>query len=214
MATIHMTCHQPPRVPVIARLLISGVCSLEEEGAVLGDLEEEYAERHVDNARQAVLWYWAQVFKSVPVLALYRVRTGWQAIISLFAIASVTSLFVVMWDNWIAIQSAWRIASVLQITEVDSVRNVYAAIYAISLLSIGTTAPILLRMFARPTNTTAFMAYAIIACFALMHVILAIALAVDPSMQQFRLAQFGASCMAFVLGIALSRHYCPARNMP
>jgi hypothetical protein len=64
-----MRRHQPPR---IACWLLGRFVSERDREAVMGDLAEEYALR----ARSASLWYWGQVYRSIPPMVWCSVRRG------------------------------------------------------------------------------------------------------------------------------------------
>src|SRR5262249_43603542 len=65
----HMRRRQPPRMGC---WLLGCLLSERDREAVMGDLAEEYALR----ARSASLWYWGQVYRSVPSILWRSARGG------------------------------------------------------------------------------------------------------------------------------------------
>ena len=66
-----------PTPPRLASWVLACVLSERDRDAVLGDLAEEYALRLPESTRAAaLLWYWRQVYESIPAILRTSARRG------------------------------------------------------------------------------------------------------------------------------------------
>jgi hypothetical protein len=91
-----------PKPPLLGRILLRLTLPHDHDGAIAGDLHEEYATRILPQhgAARAWRWYVAQVARSTPSLIASRWRRGELPLLLLIALVSVAiplQLLEVLW---------------------------------------------------------------------------------------------------------------------
>ncbi len=86
------------RPPGLAQAILRLSSGIEFRDAMLGDLEEEFAQRAASNAQSARAWYFSQVLSSATPLVQQRV--GRSAILSTILIVVLTVLAYVCVNAW------------------------------------------------------------------------------------------------------------------
>ncbi|NOX82883.1 MAG: hypothetical protein GXP06_07835 [Alphaproteobacteria bacterium] len=95
--------HSALAPPQLARALIVIMASAPERAALIGDMEEEFAQQSQRSPHRARAWYWRQTAISAPYLALKRLRSEQTRRLGV-ALGATLGAFLLIhyWDIFIA----------------------------------------------------------------------------------------------------------------
>ena len=126
------------RPPRLAEALLHALLPSDDRDEVLGDLAEEFSERVMASATQARLWYWRQALRSLPPLALLRLRSdGGRTAGLVVGTCLLGWALTSVWDLYVARQSAYILAAQPNAPSLIVVRVVYFLVLTAGFALVG-----------------------------------------------------------------------------
>lgn len=124
--------------PAFARALIAIAAASADRAALIGDLEEEFAQRQKRSGEKAQAWYWRQAALSTPHLIISRLRSpGVRQFILTAAAAIAAYMLVRIWDVFVARSAAQGFYRLFETESFGPTRIVYLLVQATGYLIAG-----------------------------------------------------------------------------